>query len=137
MSAAAYLQKAIYDATLADAALKSAMGGTVRAYDRVPPNAVFPYITIADGQLLDDGDTCEQDRFEAFCVIQVWSRPATVGSVECKTIAHALRAALQNGLSPATWIATVVQCESMDFFTDPDGITARARMTFRILLEPA
>ncbi len=129
------LQKAIYDTTLADVALKTAMGGAVRAYDRVPPNATPPYITIGEAQLLDNGDTCEEDRFEAFCDLQVWSR--TVGSVECKTVAHALRAALHNGLSLAAWTATVVQCQSMDFFTDPDGLTARARMTFRILLEPA
>ena len=36
------LQRGIYQALIASEALKTAMGGTVRAYDRVPPAPVKP-----------------------------------------------------------------------------------------------
>lgn len=132
---AAPLQKAIYDAIMGSAALASAMGGTARAYDRVPSDPVFPYITIPDGDFVDAGDTCENDRFEAFVDLQVWSR--AVGNVECKTIAGELRDAVLGALTIAGWSAPVIQCERTLHLLDPDGLTARSRLTFRFIIEPA
>jgi len=132
---AAALQKALFDALTGNAALAAAMGGAVRAYDIVPPSAAFPYLTIADAQILDDGDTCEADRFEANADVQVWSR--AVGSVEAKTISGAVRAAIAAGLTATGWLVTVIDCRSVQHFMDPDGLTARARLSFRFVIEPA
>lgn len=132
---AAALQKAIYDAVMADSALATAMGGTVRAYDRVPSPPTFPYITIPDGQFIDDGDTCEADRFEGYVDLQVWSR--AVGQVEAKSIAAALRGCILSGLTITGWTANVIQHQQTIHSMEGDGLTARARLTFRFILEPA
>lgn len=132
---AAPLQKAIYDAIMGSATLAAAMGGTARAYDRVPPNPPFPYITIPDGDVIDNGNTCEHDAFEVYVDLQVWSR--AVGNVECKTVAGVLRDVIMAGLTITGWVATVIDCERILHFMDPDGETARSRATFRFLIEPA
>jgi Protein of unknown function (DUF3168) len=129
------LQRAMFEKITNDTGLKSVMGGTARAFDRVPVSPAFPYITIPAGQFTDDGDTCETNRYEAFVDLQVWSR--AVGNVEAKQIAGALRAAILSGLAVTGWIVTATQCTSIDHFNDPDGLTARARVTFRFLIEPA
>lgn len=136
---AAELQKALYDTIIVNAALKAAMGGEARAYDIVPAEPEFPYITIGQAQLLDEGDTCEDNRFEALCDLQVWSRDTdNVGQVECKRVSGALRDALLAGLTmDAAWLVKVHDHRSTDHFMDPDGITARARLSFRFLIEPA
>jgi len=132
---AAPLQKAIYDAIVGSATVATAMGGTARAYDRVPPDAVFPYITIPDGDFIDDGDTCETDAFEVYVDLQVWSR--AVGNVECKTVSGVLRDVILAGLTITGWNATVIEYQRTFHFMDPDGETARSRVTFRFLIEPA
>jgi hypothetical protein len=129
------LQRALYDRATNDVALKTEMGGTARAYDRVPKVPVFPYITIPEGQFLDDGDTCEGNRYEVFVDLQVWSR--AVGNVEAKKIAGALRAAMLAGLTVPLWTVTSIQCTSIDHLNDPDGLTSRARVSLRFLIEPA
>lgn len=135
---AAALQKALYDNLIANAALATAMGGTVRAYDTVPPAPAFPYVVISDGQFLDDGDTCEADRFEAFCDLHVWSRPATGPSlVQSKTVAGAVRDCVLAGLTITGWTATALACDGIRHFYDADGVTGRAVVTFRFLIEPA
>jgi Protein of unknown function (DUF3168) len=129
------LQRALYDKIMNDTGLKSVMGGTSRAFDRVPRNPVFPYITIPDGQFIDDGDTCETDRYEVFVDLQVWSR--AVGNIEAKRIAGALRDALLSGLVVPSWLVTTIQCTSIDHLTDPDGLTSRARVAMLFRIEPA
>lgn len=129
------LQAAIFVKVRTDTGLAVAMGGAARAYDRVPPAPAFPYITIPDGQFLDDGDSCEDNRFEVFSDLQVWSRD--VGQVTAKAIAGALRAALLGGLAIEGWTATTIHCTGIRHLTDPDGLTARAIVTMRFILEPA
>jgi hypothetical protein len=130
-------QKGLRDALLADAAVQAAMGGEVRAHDFVPPNAAFPYITLGEAQFLDDGDACEDDAYEAFIDLQVWSRSKTPGSIEAKHIAGAMRGALLGGVTVEGFRVTATDHRSTDHFRDPDGLTARARLNFRFLLEPA
>jgi hypothetical protein len=111
------------------------MGGTARAFDRVPENPEFPYITIPDGQFIDDGDTCERDRYEVFVDLQVWSR--AVGNIESKKIAGALRACLLSGLPMTGWKADIIDCTSIVHSMDPDQITSRARVAMRFIIDPA
>lgn len=129
------LQRALFSKITGDAGLISAMGGAARAFDRVPVSPAFPYVTIPAGQFTDDGDTCEDNRYEAFVDLQVWSR--AVGNIEAKRIAGALRTAVLGGLTLTGWTVTATQCTSIDHFTDPDGLTSRARVSFRFLIEPA
>lgn len=128
------LQRAIYQALIASVALKAEMGGTVRAYDRVPTTPAFPYITLSEAQLLDDGDACEENRFEIFVDLHVWSRG--VGQEEAKTISGLIRTEML-GLAIATdWNIPVRQVQAMRHMNDPDGLTTHSVVTCRFLLEP-
>lgn len=128
------LQRAMFQALIASEALKTAMGGTVRAYDRVPPSPVAPYITIAEAQVLDNGNTCEPDMFEIFHDLHVWSR--AVGMAEAKTISGVLRAVMLALEIATDWKVTVVEAQQARHMMDPDGLTTHSVNTFRFLLEP-
>lgn len=129
------LQRAIYQALIASPALNSAMGGTVRAFDRVPPRgATFPYLTISEAQLLDDGVACEDDMFEAFVDLHVWSR--IVGQAEAKTISGIIRAEMMALTLAADWQIKVSRVQATRHMNDPDGLTAHSVITCRFLLEP-
>jgi len=127
---AAALQIAIYDKIKATGGLAA-----VGVYDSVRGVPAFPYITIGDGQFLDDGDTCEGDRYEGFVDLQIWSR--VVGNIEAKTLAGTLRDAIVAGLTITGWNALSITCRTIRHFMDSDGLTARAVLTFRFILEPA
>lgn len=132
---ASSLQKGIHDAIKDSPALASAMGGTARAFDRVPQDAGFPYITISDGQFLDDGDTCEENRLEVFVDLSVWSR--AVGAVEAKQIANQLRKVINGGLTVAGWNVPVIHHRQTTFTFDGDPLTTRARLSYRFIMDPA
>lgn len=131
----AAMQKGIYDALMADAPLAALMGGAVRVFDVVPPDAVFPYVTIGDDQLLDRGLVdCDPDLFEYFATIHVWSRPSNVGRIEAKNIAGRVREILK---VPPAVTGFAVKCsttETTDHLRDPDGITAHSVLTQRFLV---
>jgi hypothetical protein len=136
MTGPAYaLQKGIYDGLTGSAALAAAAGGAVRAYDRVDDLPVFPYFTISDVQLLDDGNTCESDMYEAFSDVHVWSRD--VGSPEAKALADIVRSILLGPLSLPGWEITSATVQSIRHLTDPDGLTAHGVVTTRFLLQTA
>lgn len=131
----AAMQKGIYDALMADATLATLMGGQVRVFDLVPPDAVFPYITIGDDQLLDRGMIgCDPDHFEYFATIHVWSRPTPVGRIEAKNVAGRVREVLK---VPPVATGFTVHCsttESADHLRDPDGLSAHSVLTQRFLV---
>lgn len=128
------LQRGIYQALIGSAALQSAMGGTVRAYDRVPPNPVAPYITFAEAQALDNGNACEADFFEIFIDLHVWSR--SVGMAETKTISGIVRSVMLAMEIATDWKIPVAQFQQARHMNDPDGLTTHSVNTFRFLLEP-
>jgi len=126
MYPAAELQKGIKDAL-------TAIG--VRAYDRVPPNAIFPYADIPEAQILDDGNTCDDDAFEAFATIHLWSRD--VGQVEAKRLTGEIREVLKVPFPVAGFEITNAQFQSANHFTDADGLSAHSVLTFRYLIQAA
>ena len=128
------LQRAIYQALIASTPLKSAMGGAVRAYDRVPPAPSFPYLTLSEAQLLDDGVACEDNMFEAFVDLHVWSR--TVGQAEAKTISGIVRSEMMALTLATDWQIKVSRVQAIRYLNDPDGLTAHSIITCRFLLEP-
>lgn len=126
MYPAAALQKGIFEAL-------TAVG--IRAYDRVPPDPILPYATIDEAQILDDGNTCDDDQFEAFATVHYWSR--AVGQVEAKLGTDTIRSALKVPFSIGGFDITSARFDSAQHLTDPDGLTAHAVLTFRYLIQTA
>ncbi len=128
------LQKAIYAALTAAPALCEG-----RVYDNPPEKKrlVFPYITIGDEQVGDDGTSCG-DGWEAFSDIHVWSRPPAKSKLEAKAIAAAVVERLvTNGLAVPGFTVAVAQLDVLRSMRDPDGITEHAVVSVRHLLTPA
>lgn len=127
----AELQRAIYAALTDSPAIADG-----RVYDRVPEAPVFPYVTIGDDQVLDDGNTCEGG-WEVASNIHVWSRPATGSKAEVKDLAAAVVPRLAvTTLNVSGFRLVIAQLETSRVFRDPDGITEHAVLTFRHVLAP-
>ncbi len=47
------LQKAVYQALAADAAIKAEVGEPARIFDDPPPDALFPYLTLGEARATD------------------------------------------------------------------------------------
>lgn len=125
------LQKAIVD-TL-KAASPTIVGG--RVLDNVPPNTVFPYISIGPCQVLPDKADCI-DGVNVYPQIDVWSQ--AVGFPEVKAITKQVLAALDEVELEVDGFNTVVfQYESVNYLRDSDGQTSHAAITFFGILTPA
>lgn len=129
------LQAAIWKALTDHAGLKAAMGGTARVYDRVPGSPVFPYITIGPEQVLDDGNACDDDVFECFADVHVWTD--AVGVAKGKVIAAQVYDAMKTALILPGWTVHRVMYESERHFPDSDGLRGHGVLTFKINLETA
>lgn len=125
------LQKAIFAALNTETAVA---GG--RIYDRVPENATFPYVTIGDDQVLDDGNSCD-DGWEVFADVHVWSRPDSGSKAEVKDLAASVGSRLAATLTVTGFTVIIAALESSRTFRDPDGLTEHSVLTFRYVLQPA
>jgi hypothetical protein len=122
------LQGAIVNALVA----ANVAGG--RILDQPPIDAVYPYVTIGEGQVLADLADC-YDGSECFLDIHVWSR--AVGYPETKRIADQVRGVLHD----ADLVLDGHSLELLHFqdartLRDPDGLTSHVAMTFRALTQP-
>jgi hypothetical protein len=106
-------------------------------FDKVPANNPFPRITIGPGQSLpgeDDGECAST--WELFQQVDVWAREG--GYVACKTIAGQIKALIHNAVPALTGYRVVLlEWRGTDYMRDPDGLTSRARMQFRALIDEA
>ena len=127
------LQTAIYSA-LTNAS-PSIAGG--RVYDRVPGSPTFPYISIGDEQVIDDGNTCD-DGWEVFPDVHIWSRSTAGSKLEIKGIIAQVVPAVV-GISSISGSFTVIaaQLETARTFRDPDGLTEHAVCSFRFVIIPS
>lgn len=120
------------------AALTAAGVAGGRVYDRVPENPVFPYVTIGDSQVVDDGGDDTNRRcggaWESFEDIHVWSRPSTGSKAEVKTMARAAVEAAVAITAIAGRRVLSIRLESSRTLRDPDGITEHTAITIRFLL---
>lgn len=134
MSDPSYELQVALVATLKGAgALPVGVGG--RVYDRVPPDAPFPYVSFGPSQVLPDKAGCI-DGAEVIVQIDAWSRK--VGYGEVKTIGAAVVAALDDQpLAVAGFDVVVFELQSVNYLADPDGLTRHAAITFRSLIVPA
>lgn len=102
-----------------------------RVYDAPPAGALFPYVTLGDGQTLGDDRECA-DASEVFFQINVWSR--AVGWPEAKGIAAAVRAAMKAPIAIADFTITVTEFRQAQPLRDPDGLTRRVMIEYRFLI---
>lgn len=128
-------QKAVVTVLNASAGLAAAMGGTVRAYDSVPPSPTFPYLHISDSQIIDDGNMCDDDLFELIADIHVWSR--ATGYVEAKKIMGQVRDAMKVIFAVPNFEIKTAKYEDARCFTDADGLSTHGVVTFRYLISTA
>jgi hypothetical protein len=117
------------------ATLSASPGAGAPVYDRVPPADPFPRVTIGPAQCVpgDDDGQCGAT-FEVFQQIDAWSR--TVGMPQVKTIAGAVKDLLHHAVPTLTgYTVVLLEWVSTDYSRDPDGLTNRARMQFRALID--
>ncbi len=140
MSAELALQKAIVARLRADDALRTITGPLAapsvgaRVYDNVAPGTSVPYVSIRSIQALDDGADCV-DGQEIILDLDAWSEKP--GKVEASRMAGAVRSALHEAVFPLDEPFRLVEISHSDTQVDApsDGVTTRARMTFRALVE--
>lgn len=114
-------------------ALGTAAWGNV--FDQVPSGDPFPRITLGPWQSIPNDADCSEGT-ESFVQIDVWSR--AVGFPEAKGIAGTIRDRLHNGeLDVSGHRVELMLVQSIDTSRDPDGLTSRARISLRILSQPA
>lgn len=119
------------------ARLKSVSGVTAligqRTYDAAPDPVTFPYVSLGPSDELSDNAECKQAD-EVTMQIDVWSR--ATGFPEVRRIAAAVRAALHEFEASLTDNAFVlIEHRQTRFLRDPDGLTSRAAMEFRAIIE--
>lgn len=126
------LQQAIFAALSASSDLQALIGN--RLFDFVPPDSIFPYVVLGDGNE-SDWSTATEDGTEHAVQIDVWSREP--GHKEAKQIADVIRATLNNAALTVTG-ATLIDIRHLttDFSRESDGQTFQARIRFRAVTEP-
>lgn len=126
------LQAAVFTALRADSGLDGLIDG--RVYDRPPTGPTFPYITISNSVVNDDGAACIAGE-EIFLDLHIWSR--SVGSIEAKQIAAAVKSILDEADLTLDSSAALVSLhfQSARFLDDPDGLTCHGVLSFVALTE--
>lgn len=94
-AASADLQKAMFAALTANAALVALMGGA-RIFDRAPTDAAFPFVTFGRTSVFD-WSTSTEDGLEHLVTLHVWSKAK--GRKEAFAILDAMRTVLGTPLS--------------------------------------
>lgn len=127
------LQRAIYDAIVADAAVLDLLGAP-RIYDAVPDNSPFPYLTLGETSVADWSTGTEAGE-EHRLTLRVWSRAA--GRREVHELMATLRAALHERALVLDGHRLVnLRHEAGDVRRESDGITTRGTVRFRAVTEP-
>ena len=124
------LQKAIYDALVADATLLALVTGV---YDHVPASAALPYVTLGPATATDwsSGSFDGQDHD---VTVDVWS--GAPGHGEAKQIMAAIYAALHDrNLTLAGATLVLMRYRASDVFTDADGESVHGVLRLRALTQ--
>ena len=127
------LQAAVVAKLKASTTVQAVVGNPARVYDRVPPDATFPYISLGDFQVLPDKADCI-DGTEVYVNIDAWERDKTFPMA--KKISKAIVAALDDqALTLTGYDAIVFELNTINYMRDPDGITRHAALSFRALIQ--
>jgi hypothetical protein len=127
------LQKAIYEALVANAPLVALLGGP-RVYDDVPRGAVCPYVTFGPS-VVRDWSTGSEAGTEHLLTLHVWSQE------NARREAHEIMGALREALHEAALTLTEhrlvsLRHEQSDARREPDGETTLGIVRLRALVEP-
>lgn len=128
---AALLQAALARRLTQDLAVRALVAG--RVFDRVPPRPSFPYVTLGDVEVIDDGHSCGEAS-EVVLTVHGWSR--AVGAIEVKRLGAAIRAALAAPLEIDGHAVVEQTHRSTRYVRDPDGLTEHAIVQIVLLTEP-
>lgn len=104
-----------------------------RVYDRTPQGAAFPFAEIGSLEQIEDGGA-QLDVVEVVAFVEIYSR--AVGKVEANTLAEAVRLVLHDQpmtLTGARHVGTM--CRTISVIDEGDGLTSRARIEFRVLVD--
>jgi len=114
------------------ARLRDEVGSFV--YDLVPPSDPYPRIVVGEQSASSDFQDCRWG-MDTTISIDVWTR--SVGYPEAKTLASEVRDALNDQILDLDGhVMDMMRFETTRYMRDPDGITSRASMQFRILSQP-
>lgn len=137
------IQAGVFAALTQSADMIAAFGGAPAVYDSVPlaydgsiDTAKFPYCTIGDDQVI--GETNQTtDVSEIYVTVHTWSRPqGQVNNAELKTIAGAVRAALDVPIDLIGHDVVTHQFHGHIFRREPDGLTRHAITTIHYRTVP-
>lgn len=133
MSAAAELQKALYEALVADVGVSALVDG--RVYDNVPEDAEFPYISFGPTDEIDEEEAVAQQE-EHFVQIDVWDR-SNARLAPAKRVSDAVKVALHRAelALPAPYVVSNLSIPQKRVFLDRDGVTAHAVLSVRAEIE--
>jgi hypothetical protein len=107
-------------------ALSSIAGGNV--FDRVPAKQPLPYLYIGQDEFSADYDSADLTE----CTIEVHAFASTRDDV--KLLAGQIRTALDKKLIIPGHLVYEWSYEDTRYFTDPDGLTEHAALSFRYLV---
>lgn len=124
------LQKAVYDALIANTLVGSLVGD--RIYDQVPEARTFPYVSFGPFSAFSDDPDCITG-YEITMQIDAWSR--AYGSTEVKQVADAVRRTIGDDLTLADNALVTVDHRITRYINDADGLTKHAVITFTALIE--
>jgi Protein of unknown function (DUF3168) len=121
------LQTAIYNRLSNDTHLAAKITGV---YDAVDENTVFPYVTLGNGDTVNNWSTSTWYGEDLTHTLHVWSRYK--GKKEAVEIMNLIINALSQPLSLyGGFLVEFSQLEFMEVLSDPDEITRHGVMRFR------
>lgn len=125
------LQMAIYARLVADIDVSVIVDA--RVFDRVPVDAIFPYVHLGEAQEITEDVTCVSAQ-ALYLTLHGWSRE--VGYPEVKRLAAAVKDALH--LTPLvleTWRLISINHRDTRVFRDQDGLSSHAVIEFAAFVE--
>jgi hypothetical protein len=125
------LQMAIYARLVADIDVSAIIDA--RVFDRVPVDAIFPYVHLGEAQEITEDVTCVSAQ-AIYLTLHGWSRE--VGYPEVKRLAAAVRDVLH--LAPLvldTWRLVSINHRDTRVFRDQDGLSSHAVIEFAAFVE--
>lgn len=125
------LQKALYEALVADSNLTALIGD--RVYEGVTGDSQFPYIVLGESVEIDDSVQC-QDASEIFVDIHVWTKET--GYEQNKRISNLVRRIIHNQeLTLDEERCVDIQHRITRTFPDEEIVVKHGIVTFRALCE--
>ena len=131
MTVSTELQRLVFERLKAAPAVAALIGS--RAYDKVPENVVFPFISFGAHDFVPDDADCIFSGEHTF-ILDIWSRKA--GRVEAKQIVDEVRRAFRGYYADMGDYGLVqMDIDFADVIMDGDGLTAHGRIQIRALIE--